>query len=156
MPMQARRVQIVITGDLRRWLASGEAAVDLGALEVLTCLTIGLRLRMLPQVCAVQRWAFELTGVDFIDKNGGGLGVRFRKRHLAKQPPIRANTVGTKVPAPCLHKVPDGGSYERFLEQELVRSCAGTWLCGRGAGKCTNQRRPREEVPVAYDQGASH
>ncbi len=40
MPMQARRVQIVITGDLRRWLASGEAAVDLGALEVLTCLTI--------------------------------------------------------------------------------------------------------------------
>jgi hypothetical protein len=28
----------------------------------------------------------ELTGVEFIDENGGGPGVRLRKRQRAKQP----------------------------------------------------------------------
>jgi transcriptional regulator with XRE-family HTH domain len=30
------------------------------------------------------RRAFELAGVDFIDENGGGPGVRLRKRHQKK------------------------------------------------------------------------
>ena len=40
MPMQTRHVQLVVTGDMRRRLAGGEAAVDFGALEMLACLTI--------------------------------------------------------------------------------------------------------------------
>jgi transcriptional regulator with XRE-family HTH domain len=34
---------------------------------------------------AVVRRAFELAGVEFIDENGGGPGVRLRKRQRAKQ-----------------------------------------------------------------------
>jgi len=30
------------------------------------------------------RRAFELAGVEFIDENGGGPGVRLRKRHQKK------------------------------------------------------------------------
>jgi hypothetical protein len=30
------------------------------------------------------RHAFELAGVEFIDENGGGPGVRLRKRHQKK------------------------------------------------------------------------
>jgi len=30
--------------------------------------------------------AFELAGVEFIDENGGGPGVRLRKRQRPKQP----------------------------------------------------------------------
>jgi hypothetical protein len=30
------------------------------------------------------RTAFEAAGVEFIDENGGGLGVRLRKRHQKK------------------------------------------------------------------------
>jgi hypothetical protein len=30
------------------------------------------------------RSAFELAGVEFIDENGGGPGVRLRKRHQKK------------------------------------------------------------------------
>jgi hypothetical protein len=30
------------------------------------------------------RGAFELAGVEFIDENGGGPGVRLRKRHQKK------------------------------------------------------------------------
>ncbi len=33
---------------------------------------------------AVLRWAFESTGVQFIDENGGGRGVRLRKRQQKK------------------------------------------------------------------------
>jgi hypothetical protein len=33
---------------------------------------------------AVPRPAFELAGVEFIDKNGGGPGVRLRKRQPKK------------------------------------------------------------------------
>jgi hypothetical protein len=70
---------------------------------------VGVRLEKKP-------WrSLELAGVEIIDENGGGPDVRLRSRQLANQPPIRANAVGTKVPAPCLHKEPDGGSYERFL-----------------------------------------
>jgi hypothetical protein len=36
-----------------------------------------------PNELAVRR-AFELAGVEFIDENGGGLGVRLRKRHQKK------------------------------------------------------------------------
>jgi hypothetical protein len=32
------------------------------------------------------RQAFEQAGVEFIDENGGGPGVRLRKRHRAKKP----------------------------------------------------------------------
>jgi len=32
----------------------------------------------------VIRRAFELAGVEFIDENGGGPGVRLRKRHQKK------------------------------------------------------------------------
>jgi hypothetical protein len=32
----------------------------------------------------VLRQAFELAGVEFIDENGGGPGVRLRKRHRKK------------------------------------------------------------------------
>jgi transcriptional regulator with XRE-family HTH domain len=35
---------------------------------------------------AVLRRAFELAGVEFIDENGGGPGVRLRKRQRPKQP----------------------------------------------------------------------
>jgi hypothetical protein len=34
---------------------------------------------------AVRR-AFESAGVEFIDENGGGPGVRLRKRQRVKQP----------------------------------------------------------------------
>ena len=34
---------------------------------------------------SVLRRAFELAGVDFIDENGGGPGVRLRKRQRTKQ-----------------------------------------------------------------------
>ena len=34
---------------------------------------------------AVRR-AWETAGVEFIDENGGGPGVRLRKRQLAKRP----------------------------------------------------------------------
>ena len=33
---------------------------------------------------AVLRRAFELTGVEFIDENGGGPGLRLRKGHRKK------------------------------------------------------------------------
>jgi transcriptional regulator with XRE-family HTH domain len=33
---------------------------------------------------AVLKWAFESAGVEFIDENGGGPGVRLRKRQLKK------------------------------------------------------------------------
>jgi transcriptional regulator with XRE-family HTH domain len=33
----------------------------------------------------VIRRAFELAGVEFIDENGGGPGVRLRKRQLKKE-----------------------------------------------------------------------
>jgi len=33
---------------------------------------------------AVLRWAFESAGVEFIDENGGGPGVRLRRRHQKK------------------------------------------------------------------------
>jgi len=32
----------------------------------------------------VLKWAFEAAGVEFIDENGGGPGVRLRKRQLKK------------------------------------------------------------------------
>jgi transcriptional regulator with XRE-family HTH domain len=35
---------------------------------------------------AMLRQAFELAGVEFIDENGGGPGVRLRKRQGPKQP----------------------------------------------------------------------
>jgi hypothetical protein len=34
----------------------------------------------------VLRRVFELAGVEFIDENGGGPGVRLSKRQPAKQP----------------------------------------------------------------------
>ena len=34
----------------------------------------------------VIRRAFEVAGVEFIDENGGGPGVRLRKRQRAKKP----------------------------------------------------------------------
>jgi hypothetical protein len=34
----------------------------------------------------VLRQAFELVGVEFIDENGGGPGVRLRKRQRPKKP----------------------------------------------------------------------
>ncbi|MGB8084393.1 MAG: transcriptional regulator [Pseudolabrys sp.] len=34
----------------------------------------------------VIRRAFEVAGVEFIDENGGGPGVRLRKRQRAKTP----------------------------------------------------------------------
>jgi transcriptional regulator with XRE-family HTH domain len=37
-----------------------------------------------PATLAVLKRAFELAGVDFIDENGGGLGVRYRKRRRTK------------------------------------------------------------------------
>ena len=33
----------------------------------------------------VLRQAFERAGIEFIDENGGGLGVRFRKRQRTKR-----------------------------------------------------------------------
>jgi transcriptional regulator with XRE-family HTH domain len=33
---------------------------------------------------AVLKWALESAGVEFIDENGGGPGVRLRKRQLKK------------------------------------------------------------------------
>jgi hypothetical protein len=39
MPMQARSVQVMVARDHGRRLARGEAAVDLGPLEMLTCFT---------------------------------------------------------------------------------------------------------------------
>lgn len=33
---------------------------------------------------AVLRWAFEAAGVEFINENGGGPGVRLRKRQQKK------------------------------------------------------------------------
>ena len=47
----------------------------------------------------------NVVGIEFIDENDGGPDVRLRRRQLAKQPHIRANAVGTKVPAPCLYAV---------------------------------------------------
>jgi transcriptional regulator with XRE-family HTH domain len=35
---------------------------------------------------AVVRQAFERAGIEFIDENGGGPGVRLSKRQRAKQP----------------------------------------------------------------------
>lgn len=35
---------------------------------------------------AVVRQAFERAGVEFIDQNGGGLGVRLRNRQRGKHP----------------------------------------------------------------------
>ena len=40
VPMQARRVEIIVTRNLCHRLAASEAAVDLRALEMLTCATI--------------------------------------------------------------------------------------------------------------------
>ena len=34
----------------------------------------------------VARQAFEFAGVEFIDENGGGPGVRLRKRQRLKKP----------------------------------------------------------------------
>ncbi len=36
--------------------------------------------------CDVLRQAFERAGIEFIDENGGGPGVRLRKRHRLKKP----------------------------------------------------------------------
>ena len=36
-----------------------------------------------PNDWAIRR-AFELAGVEFIDENGGGAGVRLRRRHQKK------------------------------------------------------------------------
>jgi predicted transcriptional regulator len=36
------------------------------------------------------RAALEKAGIEFIDENGGGLGVRLRKRHQAKKPSHQA------------------------------------------------------------------
>jgi hypothetical protein len=36
-----------------------------------------------PNDTAIRR-AFEMAGVEFIDENGGGPGVRLRKRHQKK------------------------------------------------------------------------
>jgi hypothetical protein len=35
---------------------------------------------------AVGRHAFERAGIEFIDENGGGPGVRLRKRQRLKKP----------------------------------------------------------------------
>ena len=40
--------------------------------------------RMRQAALAVPRSAFELAGVEFIDENGGGPGVRLRKRQPKK------------------------------------------------------------------------
>ena len=37
-----------------------------------------------PAILAALRRALELAGVEFIDENGGGLGVRYRKRQRSK------------------------------------------------------------------------
>src|ERR1039458_3335327 len=42
--------------------------------------------RARPMSLAVPRRAFELAGVDIIDENGGGPGVRLRKHQRPKQP----------------------------------------------------------------------
>ena len=34
---------------------------------------------------SAMRRAFELAGVEFIDENGGGPGVRLRKRHQSRK-----------------------------------------------------------------------
>lgn len=39
-----------------------------------------------PATLDVIRRAFEFAGVEFIDENGGGPGVRLRKRQQPKQP----------------------------------------------------------------------
>lgn len=39
MPMDARHCQVIVARDLRHRLAGGEAAVDLGTLEMLTTRT---------------------------------------------------------------------------------------------------------------------
>jgi hypothetical protein len=36
-----------------------------------------------PNDTAIRR-AFEMAGIEFIDENGGGAGVRLRKRHQKK------------------------------------------------------------------------
>jgi len=38
-----------------------------------------------PAILAALRRALELAGVEFIDENGGGVGVRYRKRQRAKR-----------------------------------------------------------------------
>lgn len=38
------------------------------------------------EAIAAIRKALERAGIDFIDENGGGLGVRLRKRHRPKLP----------------------------------------------------------------------
>ena len=45
--------------------------------------TIGTALRSVSGL-RCHRWAFELAGVEFIDENGGGPGVRLRKRQPKK------------------------------------------------------------------------
>ena len=37
-----------------------------------------------PATLAVLRRAFELAGVEFIEENGGGVGVRYRKRQRGR------------------------------------------------------------------------
>jgi transcriptional regulator with XRE-family HTH domain len=37
-----------------------------------------------PAILAALRRALELAGIEFIDENGGGRGVRYRKRQRAK------------------------------------------------------------------------
>jgi hypothetical protein len=37
-----------------------------------------------PAILAALRRALELAGVEFIDENGGGIGVRYRKRQRSK------------------------------------------------------------------------
>ena len=37
------------------------------------------------RACSVRR-AFKLVGIEFIDENGGGPGVRLRKRHWLTKP----------------------------------------------------------------------
>ena len=37
-----------------------------------------------PAILAALRRALELAGVEFIDENGGGLGVRYRKGQRSK------------------------------------------------------------------------
>jgi hypothetical protein len=39
-----------------------------------------------PQTLAIIEQVLARTGIDFIDENGGGPGVRLRKHQRAKQP----------------------------------------------------------------------
>jgi hypothetical protein len=44
----------------------------------------GSRRRVSSEAAQAIREALELAGIEFIDENGGGPGVRLRKRHRSK------------------------------------------------------------------------